>query len=93
MKSLQTEETTKKDLHNIAELGYSVDRLMRYKGGNYFYGKEKIQAWAAAEAAHCHRAGHHRAGSGGCDGHLLIWNASRREPALHDAADCYDSFP
>ena len=29
VKSLQTEETTKKDLHNIAELGYSVDRLMR----------------------------------------------------------------
>ena len=41
VKSLQTEETTKKDLHNIAELGYSVDRLMRYKGGNYFY--EEIQ--------------------------------------------------
>lgn len=41
MKSLQTEETTKKDLHNIPELGYSVGKLMRYKGGNYFY--EEIQ--------------------------------------------------
>ena len=40
-----------------------------------------------------HRAGHHRAGSGGCDGNLLIWNASRREPALQDAAARHDSFP
>ena len=31
----------KKDLHNIPELGYSVGKLMRYKGGNYFY--EEIQ--------------------------------------------------
>ena len=40
-----------------------------------------------------HRAGHHRAGSGGCDGNLLIWNASRREPSLQDAAARHDSFP
>ena len=48
-----------------------------------------------------HRAGHHRAGSGGCDGNLLIWNASRTERSrvfkvlclLQDAAARHDSFP
>lgn len=66
MKSLQTEETTKKDLHNIAELGYSVDRLMRYKGGNYFY--EEIQITD-------------RAGRIGCCGHPDV-DIAREEKTL-----------
>ena len=35
-----------------------------------------------------HRAGHHRAGSGGCDGNLLIWNASRTERIRVGRASC-----